>query len=161
MFTTHENLLKEPFIQLYVDRKTKAEKEYQNEPAKLDLKEAADLIVDLSKDQPAVIIIDALDECDAAARPTFLRSPTDVLEKSKAAVKLLLTGRDNVGANLPDIRFRTDIEINGDHNSNDIAHYIRCEVESAIDNKMLLNGKVTKALKQEIIDKLGKQANGM
>ena len=94
----HTNLdspMKAPVIQEYETRKRKADDDCF-QVRKLSLKECTDLILKLSNDNSATIIIDALDECEEATKHELLEALNDIVSRSTELVKVLLSSRDDV-----------------------------------------------------------------
>ena len=140
----------------YEEREKNAEKEGQEYLPPLTIKESTRLIVDLLAAPTTVLIIDALDECFAKARPVLLRAFHEIVQESRNDVKILISGRDDVRSDFQTANFPSDIQISAKDNSEDIAKYITSEVESAVSE-----GRLKSELKSLMIQKLKEGANGM
>ena len=151
--------IRDPVLQEYQMRLKEAEED-GSEPAKLTIEDSMELILALTDRTPAIIIIDALDECDPLRRHKLLNALKGIIEKSASLIKVLISSRDDMDivlrlAGLP------NIFIKADENKEDIDRFICFEVGQAISNQRLLNGKVTKELELYIINKLIGGAQGM
>lgn len=151
--------IRDPVLQEYQLRRKEAEED-GSEPAKLTIEDCTEIILDLTDQNPAIIIIDALDECDPLRRHELLSALKLIIDKSASLIKVLISSRDDMDivlrlAGLP------NIFIKADENKEDIDRFIYLEVEQAIRNKRLLNGRVPEELKDYIITKLINGAHGM
>lgn len=79
----------------YQIRKKKAEEDC-SPLKKLTIKDCTDLILQLNTERPAMIIIDALDECDEATRHELLESLDKIVSQSESLIKVFVSSRDDV-----------------------------------------------------------------
>jgi hypothetical protein len=126
----------------------------------LDEKDSLRLILLLTAENPATIVIDALDECDPKKRYKLLSGLRRIVHESVNLVKVFISSRDN-----RDIISQLDgvpsIFINVSDNREDIKRFVELEVSLAVDEKRLLCGKVPTPLKNRIINVLRDGAQGM
>jgi enolase len=127
---------------------------------RLTLDESVQLILELLNDNPATIVIDALDECDPNRRHELFESLEEIVQKSVNIVKIFVSSRNDGDiacrfANSP------NIYIDAQQNGEDIERFISIEVEKAISLKRMIGGKVSPELKYIIIDTLNHGAQGM
>jgi hypothetical protein len=127
---------------------------------RLTIHETVELILQLMNENPATLIVDALDECEPLRRHELLEALDTIVSKSTNIVKVLVSSRDD-----SDIVYRLDnspnLYIHAQDNSNDIRQFIYVEVDTAIRQKRLLGGLVSTELKSLIIDTLEDGAQGM
>ena len=154
--TGSELRIRSPIPELYQERRSIAEEGGNFAPTKLSLDDCADVILDLLEGQSAVLLIDALDECQDL--PSLLGALSKITQKG--AVKCFLSGRDELSREIECASFSI-ISSSVTDNSADIKRYITLEVESIIKEKRLLHGKVSNALRDEIVQVLNKGADGM
>jgi len=151
--------IRKPVVDVYKKMKDEADK-HGSDPSELSLEDCVDLILALLKDNPATIIIDALDECDPALRCELLNALDKIIQDSPSIIKVLVSSRDD-----HDIVNRLDnspnLYICAKDNSKDIENFVRCQVDLAIRDKKLLCGNVTGILKDYIIKTLIQKAEGM
>ncbi|KAL9102975.1 MAG: hypothetical protein Q9163_001928 [Psora crenata] len=151
-----ELAIQRPVLQEYKKRLKEAEED-DLEPTKFSSSQCIDCILNLTEKNPAVLIIDAVDECNRSRRHELLAALKQIIERSKSLVKVLVSSREdaNISQHLsgsPDVYIRTR------SNSEDINRFVRLKVDEAIENKTLLNGWVSPKLKEHIIDTLIKRA---
>lgn len=87
--------VKGPVAKEYEARKEKAEEDCST-LRKLTVKDCTRLILELTEDHPATIIIDALDECEEGTRHELLEALDDIISKSTEVVKIFVTSRDDI-----------------------------------------------------------------
>ncbi|KAK4042476.1 hypothetical protein C8A01DRAFT_33415 [Parachaetomium inaequale] len=117
--------------------------------ANLPLDRTIQLILDLMKDNPATIIIDALDECDPGTRHQLFEALDEIVAKSENIAKIFLTSR-NDGDIVCRLASTPNIYIDAQKNGSDIRRFIVTELEHVINKKQLLRGQVSHTLKQQI-----------
>ncbi|RDW62024.1 hypothetical protein BP6252_11457 [Coleophoma cylindrospora] len=147
------------YFYLYQDRKEEAQDD-GCDPLQLTTAECVEVILELLKDNPAVIFIDALDECDPVRRHELLEALDEIIECSENLVKVFVSSRDDNDIvchlkNLPSVR------ISASDNGDDIIRFVHLEVEQAIHKKKLLGGNVSQRLRTKIIQVLVDGAQGM
>jgi hypothetical protein len=107
------------------------------------------------------VIIDAMDECDPMTRLELLQALENVLQVSSSLVKVFVSSRDD-----QDIVLRLsdypNLEIDSQRNSDDIARFVKDEVEKLIQARKLLRYSNCQAeMKKLVIDKVIEGAAGM
>lgn len=128
----------------------------------LRLKENRNLILELSKHYPVVIIIiDALDECNPATRQDLLDAMEFILQQSPSLIKIFISSRDD-----QDIVYKLQeypsLELSSDRNSSDIAKFVEHETSSLVAKGNLLRfSRMKEELQQKIIEKVTNGAGGM
>ena len=151
--------VREAVAGVYRKRKQEAD-DIGCDPEKLSLAECEKLIVALLEDNPATIIIDALDECDTKRRHELIKALDNIIQTSASLVKVFVSSRED-----NDIVCRlersSNILINASDNSTDIERFVRSEVYKAVSNKILLSGNISKSLQERITRKLIEGAQGM
>jgi hypothetical protein len=151
--------IREPVARVYKERKEEAEED-GCEPTKLSLEECTELILSLTEVNSAVIIIDALDECDPARRHELLMALEKIIQQSANLIKVFVSSRDD-----NDIVCRLahcpNVFINASDNGKDIEDFVVYTVTQAVEDKRLLGGQVSEELKNRIITTLTNGAQGM
>jgi hypothetical protein len=151
----NDELLK-PVVENYEDRENKGQ-----ESSPLVLSESEKLLIKLTDLYPqTTICIDALDEVEKESRISLLKSLKNVIEGSKNLVKIFATTRMD-----PDILTQFEmfprIELQPDDNVDDINRFVGKKVQSAIEDRLLLQGDVSHELKTKICDVLCERSKGM
>ncbi|KAL8683543.1 MAG: hypothetical protein Q9186_000455 [Xanthomendoza sp. 1 TL-2023] len=142
------------------EKRQKDADEDGSDPSKLSLRECKDLILEIADQLPIVFLIDALDECDPLKRHELLQALKDIVQKSSNVVKVIVSSRDDADIvcrlnNVPNVFIKS--EDNGD----DVNRFIELELDSAINEQRLLNGRVPAHLRDRILHELRSRAHGM
>ena len=87
--------IKIPVAEEYETRRRKAEEDCSM-LKKLTVQDCTRLIVELTKDQPATIILDALDECEENTRHELLEAFDEIICNSGEVVRVLVSSRDDI-----------------------------------------------------------------
>ena len=87
--------IKIPVAREYETRRRKAEEDCSM-LKKLTVQDCTRLIVELTKDQSATIILDALDECEENTRHELLEAFDEIICNSGEVVKVLVSSRDDI-----------------------------------------------------------------
>jgi hypothetical protein len=129
-------------------------------PEKLDLDESVNAILEILSENPATIIIDALDECDSQRRQDLLLALTKLIRESESLLKIFVSSRDDHDivhrlSGLPNLYISTH------DNQKDIEDYVRLQVRRVIEEERLLCGGVSEDLQTLIVESLISQAQGM
>ncbi|KAI9853467.1 MAG: hypothetical protein M1824_001230 [Vezdaea acicularis] len=151
-------------IRLPIVEKFKTKKEAADEdgsdPSRLKITECINLILAVLENDPATIIIDALDECDSVRRHELLEALDEIIQKSSSLVQFFVSSRDS-GDIVTRLIHSPNIYISIDDNKDDIKRFIDDKISLSIERKNLLNGRVPASLKNQIILSLEKGAQGM
>lgn len=151
--------VREPTAKEYSKRKEEAE-EQGCEPAKLTIAECEELILTLLEQNPATIVIDALDECHPARRHELLKTLDNIIQKSASLVKVFVSSRDD-GDIVCRLKNSPNVFIRVSDNVEDIRRFVHSEVEVAIEDKRMLRGNISEELKTRIAATLVEGAQGM
>jgi hypothetical protein len=126
----------------------------------LDMEECVSLLLDLTRDNPAIICIDALDECDISTRRELLEAIGTVINCSEQIVKVFVSSRRE--DDFLDYFDRWEaLEISAKENREDIVNFIDEELKRSKANKTLLHGNVSEQLINDIKQVLLDRADGM
>ena len=87
--------VKSPVAREYEVRKKKAEEDCST-IKRLTIEECTRLIIELTKDHPATIILDALDECEEITRHELLEALDSIISNSANVVKVFVSSRDDI-----------------------------------------------------------------
>jgi len=151
--------IRSPVAEEYKARKEEADED-GSKIKKLSLEDCTRLILELTQDSPATIVIDALDECEERTRHELLEALNSIIRNSGEIVKVLVSSRDDI-----DIKLRLEgsknISISANHNSGDIKRFVQSEVRRLSTKGLLLDGRISKPLREKIIETLTTQAQGM
>lgn len=130
------------------------------DPLRLSLLDCRDLILEITDQLPAIIVIDALDECNPLRRHELLQALKGIVQESSNLIKIMVSSRNDA-----DIVCRLDnvpnVFISSDDNGDDVDRFIELELERAINEQRLLKGRVPTHLKECILRELKSRAGGM
>ena len=87
--------VKGPVAREYEARKKKAEEDCSG-LKRLTVRDCITLIIELVKDQPAIIILDALDECEEDTRYELLEAFDEIIQKSLDVLRVFVSSRDDI-----------------------------------------------------------------
>lgn len=154
-----EHPLLKPTIEIY---KQKEAQGFASGPLRIE--ESLALIIQLVEHYPlTIIVIDALDECDPAKRADLLEAFETILQESSNLVKIFVSSRDDQDIMLHLQRY-PNLDIRSDRNSDDIARFVKAEVERLVEKRKLLRytqDEKKQEMKELIVDKVIVGATGM
>ncbi|KAF1946986.1 hypothetical protein EJ02DRAFT_331027, partial [Clathrospora elynae] len=129
---------------------------------RLQIEESCQLIMQLIELYPqTTVIIDAMDECDPTTRLDLLQALEHVLQDSSSLVKVFISSRDDQDIVLSLSNY-PNLEIDSQRNSDDIAKFVKVEVERLTQARKLLRHSNSQAeMKTLVIDKVTEGAAGM
>ena len=130
------------------------------DPMRLDIWDCSRLALELFDRTPAIIFIDALDECDPRRRQELFQFLADVLEKANNIVKIFVTSRDDNDIVHEFSKF-PNTRIAAKDNNKDIRRFVTQQLHLAIQNRTLLHGHFSEELQQHITRTLVDGAQGM
>jgi ankyrin repeat protein len=151
--------LKDPIVRAFRERDKEAEA-CGEQATPLNISDAKSLIMELLEREPATIIIDALDECDANTRHKLLSTLHDIVKSSSNVVKILVSSRDDRDL-CNTLSGYTSIHIHADDNGPDIENYVDHSLSVALKSGRLLNGEMSDRSRQEVSNTLKTKAQGM
>ncbi|KAL8800925.1 MAG: hypothetical protein Q9223_007165 [Gallowayella weberi] len=142
------------------EKRQKDADEDGSDPSKLSLRDCKDLILEVADQVPIAILIDALDECDPLKRHELLQALRDIVQKSSNIVKVIVSSRDDADivcrlSNVPNVYIKSD------DNGDDVDRFVELELNRAIDEQRLLNGRVPVHLRDRILHELRSRSHGM
>lgn len=127
----------------------------------LQIAKTTEHIINLaSRFSATTIVIDALDECEASTRYKVLSGLTEIIRRSSALIKILVSSR-NDGEIMGHLQNLPHIYVDESRNGSDIHEYVHRKVEEAIALKTLLRGHPSGDFKEELIETLIRGAQGM
>ena len=143
-------------------------KNYQKEETRgfpsgsLHIETSCALILQLIEHYPlTTIVIDALDECDPEKRSELIEVLEKILQSSPKLIKIFVSSRDDRDI-VCGLRNYPNLEISSDRNRDDIARFVRNEVQELLRRRKVLQySHDKKELEKLIIDKVTKGAAGM
>jgi len=110
-------------------------------------------------EHPAVVL-DALDECSEEVRGHLLQGLLSVLRKAKCPFKVFIASRHNLDIE-NQLRDLPHVCIEARDNAGDIENYVRQQLTLRVQDKKLLQGKVSQELSNFIEAVILRDANGM
>jgi hypothetical protein len=126
----------------------------------LDLSECIDLIIELTREAPAIIIIDALDECQKKTRLDLFDGLDKIMQDAEHVVKIFVSSRRDSDI-WSHFRKTQKLEIATADNSADIENFVNSEVDKKIAAGKLLGGQPPETLVAYIKSTLLGRAEGM
>jgi hypothetical protein len=145
------------FLEAYNAQKSDADEKNADQIERLSVRNLTDLIPKAVGNRTAIILIDALDEC--VERLDLLKAIKTIM--GKASVKVIISGRSEVCLDMPKGEFPIHVLIGEGENRDDIRKYVTAEINRAVADRRLLNGKVSDSLREKIVQKLNGSAQGM
>ena len=108
------------------------------------------------------VVIDALDECEAAERKELVMALKHHTALKDHVLKVFVTSRDEKDLARM-LSGTSNFRINADDTAIDIQRFVEIQVEEYINNGEILGGKgnVTPELRQDLVDTLVGKADGM
>lgn len=148
--------------EIYAWRSDQAIERRSADVEKLSVEECQELLIELIRGQPTILIIDALDEVDPNLRYILLRTLRGIIEglDESSFFKLFVSSRDDQDIVL-EFQACENIYINAADNQSDIDRFLDIQIQVAIASKRILYGKVPDDLRVEISRELRKKARGM
>ena len=126
----------------------------------LDIEETVAHILNITADDPVILVVDALDEIDDVKRGDLFDAFDQIVQESQNVVKIFISSR-NDGDIVDRFDHCLDVHIDENLNRDDITYFVQHKVDQAIKSKRLLRGRVTSLLRNEIITTLCSGAQGM
>ena len=130
----------------------------------LDIEDSQDIIIELTYVHlVTTIVVDALDECDLETRFSLLNAFERILDESAGLVKIFVSSRDDqditqVLRKHPTVK----IEISCHKNTSDIQRFVKCEIDTLVDQRRLLSHSRDKEQMQALLlNKICTGAEGM
>lgn len=149
----------EAVAQTFLQRKREAR---GREVEKLDFENTLDIILKLLDANPAIIVIDGLDECEPLTRQDLLNGLSRLLAESNNVVKVFVSSRDD-----HDIVHRLEktpnIYVHVWDSDDDIRRFVESRVDESISTGKCLCGMTshTQNLRDTIVQTVVEKAQGM
>ena len=87
--------IKNPVTEEYKARRKEAKKD-NSALKKLTVQDCTRLIIELTRQYPATIILDGLDECEKDTRHELLKAFDEIISQSMEVVKVFVSSRDDI-----------------------------------------------------------------
>ncbi|KAL8661554.1 MAG: hypothetical protein Q9202_005499 [Teloschistes flavicans] len=122
--------------------------------------ECVEILVAIATQIPVIIVLDAFDELTQHKSPILVQQLKEVVRQCPETVDVFVSTRsfpaieDNLTSN-------QSIEVTADNNGGDVKTFIRETLQARIDDKTLLNGRISNELKSDIETTLTKRAQNM
>ena len=134
--------VKEFVVREYQGEKKRDAEEDGSEPSKLSSKLSTKVILALTDQIPATLIIDGLDECQPSRRYELLNALDLIVEQSTSLIKILVSSRDDAD-HVSRLIDSSSNQTNASDNCDDIKRLIHHDLSQAIRDQRLLNGKAS------------------
>ena len=123
------------------------------EVPRLRIAECVKLIMDMTSSNPAIIVIDAVDEVQESRRHELLDALIRITKESASIVKIFITSRDNnnVFALLSVV---PRIRIQNHNNRVDMELFVRHHIALTVQSRRLLDGNISDALQEDMVKTL-------
>ena len=118
----------------------------------LAFSECTQLILELTSEAPATVVIDGIDELGDSSQE-LLDALRYLVENSSSVLKVFVSSRDEA-AIARSLRDAISIRVTSADNSKDIAVFVKHHVSKAIEQKRLLGGRVSASLQGDITTKI-------
>ena len=149
--------IRRPFWEEYHRRQEAASMDGLD-PSPLAMDECTQMLLTMTLDCPATIIIDGLDELDG--RLDLLTALRTLVNESSNVVKIMISSREDTDI-AQELQDALSIRVSASENSDDIEKFVQHRINSAITDRRLLGGTVSELLKENLINTLLNGANGM
>ena len=157
--SSSDDPLKPAVVDVYSTRKHEAEDDGSDIDL-LTIDECVGLILEITNETSATIIIDALDECNATTRHLLINALQKIVQQSANVVKIFISSRED-GDIVMRMKDVPNVLIGASENSKDIQLFVEVEIDKAIEEKRLLGGVVHNGLRAQIKSSLLEGAHGM
>ena len=123
------------------------------EVPRMRISECVQLILDLTRSNPATIVVDAVDEEQENRQYELLEALKQIMDGLSSVVNVFITSRDNstVFAQLPAAQ---SIRIDSDDTQDDMKLFVRYHVALAAESRGLLHGNVPDKLQEDLVEAL-------
>ncbi|KAJ5680260.1 hypothetical protein N7536_011399 [Penicillium majusculum] len=129
------------------------------DPLPLTVDECIQMLLALTADCPATIIIDGLDEL-VGNQLDILTNLRTLASESSSLVKIMISSRKDTHI-AQELHDAISLPVTVCENSEDIKVFVLHSVSSAITNRKLLGGSVSKSLSDHLVESLYQGARGM
>lgn len=154
-----DQTIRDPVVAEYERRQATAELDGFDIP-KLRISECLQIVLDLTASNPAVIVIDALDECQDLRRYDLLQALIRIVQDSSSVVKIFVTSRTD-NSTLMHLSASEKIEVLQHEVKEDLEAFVQDALTSAILSKQLLNGILRPKFQAELKRTLLQNAQGI
>ena len=111
--------------------------------------ECTHLILELTSEAPATIVIDGVDELSSTSQD-LLSALQRLVDKSSSVLKVFVSSREEA-AIARSLHHASSIRVTSADNSKDVTAFVNHHVSNAIEQKRLLGGLVSNSLREDII----------
>lgn len=120
---------------------------------KLNTQDCVRLVLELAEQDPLTIIIDAIDTVKESERHTLASALKEIVLKAKNVVKILITSRSSNCAAI-ELAVNKQIQINSHETQRDMESFVNHLIDTVVTSKLLLEGRVSPALRNMLIEAL-------
>ncbi|KAL8982078.1 MAG: hypothetical protein Q9205_003304 [Flavoplaca limonia] len=122
--------------------------------------ECVEIITEVAKQTPITIILDAFDELDQTHSHQLVQILKDINQQCPENVKTFVSTR-SFPAIEDYLKADASIEVTAENNGSDVKTFIHRTLQASIDEKLLIDGNVSKELQVDIEKTLTKRAQNM
>lgn len=120
---------------------------------KLNTQDCTRLVLELAEQDPLTIIIDAIDTVEESERYILAFALKEIALKADNVVKIMVTSRScNCAALEPTVNMQ--IQITSHETQRDMESFVNHHIDTVLNNKMLLGGRVSPALRIMLVEAL-------
>jgi hypothetical protein len=120
---------------------------------KLRTQDCVRLILELAEQDPMTIIIDAIDTVKENERHALISAPKGIVLEADNVVKILITSRSSNRTRVAPAADK-QIQITSHETQQDMESFVNHLIDTAVKSKLLLEGKVSPALRSILIQAL-------
>ena len=135
----------------YKQRRLDAERDGLDVRA-LNFSECTQLMLELTSEAPATIVIDGVDQLRSASQD-LLSVLQDLVDKSSSVLKVFVSSRKDA-AIARSLHYASSIRVTSADNSRDVTEFVHHNVSNVIEQKRLLGGRVSNKLREDIISEI-------
>ena len=120
---------------------------------KLRTQDCVQLVLELAEQDPLTIIIDAIDTVNEGERHALVSALKEIVVKADNVVKILITSRSS---NLTTIEPAANkiIQITSHETQRDMESFVNHVIDNVVTSKLLLEGRVSPALRKRLLEAL-------
>ncbi|KAI4199757.1 MAG: hypothetical protein LQ350_004384 [Teloschistes chrysophthalmus] len=122
--------------------------------------ECVEILVAIATQFPVIIVLDAFDELLQHESPNLIQQLKEVVRQCPETINVFISTR-SFPAIEDDLASNQSIEVTADNNGRDVKTFIQQTLQARIDDKTLLNGRISDELKSDIETILTKRAKNM
>ena len=151
---------KDRYVAPFLGEKFEASGPGSDNQRPLDYSGCVEVIIEISKLLPIVIVLDAFDECDQEKSHTLNAYLKEASGRSPGLIKIFISTR-SFPAIENDLKAGPSISVTAERNKDDVREFVETTLDDRIRDKELLDGVVEPDLRVKIRDTLTSRAQNM